>query len=761
MLLNTLITLRIKMQVEIIIGNEKINIQQRDDSIIKLVGNSIDVEKNTKDAILAMTNIDSKYITKFDLPTILSIVLKIRNSFPGFTIDNQIYQCIDKYISDMFDQSFWKRISNSIDCAFDKMERRKFPYFNSSDEEWKSINTRAVKNEHPYPAEMDGKKLDSAVTSTSVSRRDGWKNIEEKAIELIKKSDEKSDEKIVKKLHEATVYRPRSDPDAEKSAESKSSNYYAFDLLEPQFYPDLDEYQRFINMLYKAGLDKLVIKVLHILPLTYECCHIIKHAWFWNMWNELIDDKQLKNYIIYYAFYIMKHEEIKSYSSVPKDARFCFTLQEAKLMNDNIPLIGIDKHPLLHMMEPFGYKSAYLPFFLDGLRRINSMETFKNRLSVATNGLLDGINLAKYHARLSGSILVPCIVTNPLEELFVRSKVDCNIDDLFDSVLNGSFKSSDEKERENRMFRKFLECYYPDYSCIKNDELAHYLEPIQTEEEYQAQKHDDLMNAGRNCPDDIDKPTAFGVLSDLDISIHTDTFDEFKVAVYDLFEVLKTRAMEIASLNKEKDGRIYIRRIKRVNNFKYSIYGPGTNRPIDLFWISKSPDTFVEQFHLGVVRSHWDGNNLIMMGSALSALLTGINQDYRWMSSSKAPAIPVLKYAQRGYSTVLNKFERPILIEYMTAKKEWTDCIKNVDQVFNPVSINNIFFRPDITHSGIQYDLKPIHNGLRQPIISNTRLKWNPIVCLSEGLVLEYYNSAKNSVGQPTLELINQIVNEF
>lgn len=764
--------------IKITDGLEKYIVPQKDDNFIKLIGSDIDFEKSVQSVVLAMTNIDTLYITKFDLPSLLELIIKIRKHFPHFTIDTKIYNCINRYIDELFNQSFWLRLSNSVDCNFDKMDRRKFPYFNCVDKEWKSINTRANKNINPYPAEMNGEALyDKGITSTTEERNTNWKNIEQKAINLIRNTEykeicelfvpisEQIDSKIdelKKQLHEAVTYRPKKDPVDERNTESNDSNFTAFDLLEPQFYPDIGEYHTFIKLLYNAGLSTLVIKLLYILPLTYECCHIIKTEWFWKFWNDLIYDEQLKNFVIYYSLYILKHEEIKSFSRVPANARFIFDIEEARQLWNNIPHIGIDKHPLIHLMEPLGYKSAYMPFFLEGERKINSLEVFKQRLSIATNGLLDDMDLSKYKACLSGSILVPCIATNPLEERFRNcndNKCTLVVGDLFDSIINGSFAESSmiQMQQDNESFRKYLECYYPSYNSVPNEELIKFMEPEQSLSQYEAQKFEDLNSPNRDYPNEIDHAIAYGILSDLDISIHTDTFDEFKVNVYGLFEILRTRAHSIAD-SKKLDGRIYIRRIRRANNYKYSIYGPGINRPIDLFWITKSPNTFVEQFHLGVVRSYWDGKNVRIMQTAVAALLTGINHDYRWMSSNKAPALPVLKYAQRGYTTPLNRFERPILIEYMTAKSEWTNCVKNAEHIYNPVSINHSFFMPDVTKSGIRYQLKTLDHNPMSNKINNNRIKWNPITCSTHGIPLEYYNSSRNSIGTPTLDIIDKFI---
>lgn len=718
--------------------SNKYSIPQKDNSFINLFGKNIDIGSN---AILAMTNIDMSRITKFELPNLLSLIIAVRKTFPNFTVSADIQRCINRYIDDIFSQSFWLRLSNSVDCGFEKMDRRKFPYFHCADKMWKSINTIAVKNENTYPTEMNGEECkDKMVTSTSTERKGAWDEIEQTAIDLIRKITI-DDKTIIEKVHTAVTYRP-----LEKNAESRDSNYYAFDLLEPQFYPNLNEYDSFMTLLYNAGLMNMVVKLLYILPLTYECCHVIKTAWYWRFWNDLIFDESLKNYVIYYSMYILKHEENKAFSSVPLNARFIFTIPEARLVCSQLPSIGIDKHSLIHLMEPLGYKSAYMPFFLEGIRTINSLDEFKNRLSIATNGLLDGIDLSEFQAVLSGSILVPCIATNPLEDRFKKVNRSILPNDLFDSIISGEV-------RDDKPFQEYLEVYYPSYDSVKDEELHNYFEPVQSNEQYEAQKDEDLNSLTRDYPNDIDHAVAYDILSDLDISIHSDTFEEFKVNVYKLFEVLRRRA----------GGQIYMRRIRRAKNYKYSIYGPGLKRPIDLFWITKSPATFVEQFHLGVVRSYWDGKNVYISQSALAALLTGINHDYRWLSSNKAPAIPVLKYAQRGYTTPLNRFERSVFIEYMTAKANWTDVYKSQgidDQIYGPVGVSHIFFMPDKTQSGIRYGLKPIQiNQIKK--INNEKLKWNPLSCATQGIPLEYYNTSRNSIGLPTIELIDKFLTKY
>lgn len=744
--------------IKVIKGSLTLNIPQKDESFINITGDTIDLDKVPQMVILSLTNINAKLLTKFDLPDILTVITYIREKYPNYNAPIDIYHLVNKYITDMFSQSFWTRLSEYKDCGYIKMSNRKFPYFHINDVDWKDANIR-LRNQTgtAYPASFNGDEK-NAVTSTKEIRSESIKNLQTEVVDLLGNLNINTTDAT------AMVTSKIARPTEKLEQEYANTNFHMIDVLQVYCYPDFEEYRKFIILLCKSGMHKYAIKLLCILPLTYLCCGVIKCQWYWNMWRELIFNEPLKNYIIYYAMYILKLEEIKSYHNVILNSRYVFTHSEAYLISTVLPKISLDKHALVHLMEPLGFKSSYMPLLIEGERKINSIEVFKQRLSIATDALLDNIDLSKYKAVLTGSILIPCIVTNPLEKRFekITTSKKLIIDSLFDSII--SDEKHDYQLQDDFSFKVFLECYYPSYLSVKNEEYPNYFEPKQTPEEYEIQKNEDLTSNHNGKPDDIERAVGFGVISDLDISIHTATFEEFKKNVYELFEDIKKNAK---SRNKTE---IYIRRIKRGTYFKYSMYGPDLIRPVDLFWITKSPDTFVEQFHLGVVRMHWNSHDLHIMQSCLAALLTGINHDYRWISCNKAPATIIIKYAQRGYTTPLNRNERPVLVEYLKNKLEWKNSLMSENRtieyslMYGLFSENHIFFMPDATKSGIRYGLKDLglcmryNPSLLLSVTNNNRLTWLPVNAMSGNIELHYYNSSRNSVGVPNTELLDKII---
>lgn len=706
---------KMSLTVAVIKDSKTYHIPQLNAKLASAIGSSIDMNIVPQQAILALDNGDPKKISIFEMPDLLEITCAVRREFENYLPPAYLCELINTFINSLFVSSFWKEISSHKDCGFVRMIKRRFTYHNSTDNLWKETG-KHFRTLNTYPNEFCGEIKEDMIVADRETRKNEWSKIQRKAIEIYN---------AINVPHKAY----KNNVDIKELEEYKDSNYNTVYALESQFYPQLNEYKYLIGLFRRAGLTKMAIKLMCVMPLTHKYCGVIKCKWFWDEWNSLIHNRQLKNFIIYYSMYILKLEEIKSYYSVPHKARFVFSLDEAALFSENIGKVDIDKHPLIHLMEPLSYKRSYLPYFLEGERRINTMDTFIERLSIATGGLLDDIDLREYNAVLSGSILVPCVATNPLEKRF-------NVDE------------------SSTAFRVYLECYYPSYRSVEDSEFEGYVTPEQTEQQYQAQKHEDMNNCKHTHKYDIDKAVAYNILSDLDISIHTDTFDNFKIQAYSLFERMR---------DKLTDKRIYMRRIQRAKTFKYSIYGAGILRPIDLFWITKSPETFVDQFHLGVVRMFWNGSTIRIMQSALAALLTGINHDYRWMSCSKSPAIPIIKYVQRGYTTPLNSEERSVFANYLAKKEEWQIAATDLAQIYVPARTDNIIFRPDHSNFGIRYGLKPMHKITSHKYdtkISKRNAIWIDTTVHIGKYEVPYYNENRNSVGCPTIEMIDNFISE-
>ncbi len=135
-------------------------------------------------------------------------------------------------------------------------------------------------------------------------------------------------------------------------------------------------------------------------------------------------------------------------------------------------------------------------------------------------------------------------------------------------------------------------------------------------------------------------------------------------------------------------------------NYKFRIRSSYLPHNIEFFQI-KYPEFFstVSKFHLPIVRSYYDGDNVYLCPSCISACMTFLNIDYKYFAGSKDPLEIVNKYRMRGFGTILNEQERTKLYKYSSLVSKWKQ-LYNISTSNAPVKMNGHlandinFFRP-------------------------------------------------------------------
>jgi hypothetical protein len=109
-------------------------------------------------------------------------------------------------------------------------------------------------------------------------------------------------------------------------------------------------------------------------------------------------------------------------------------------------------------------------------------------------------------------------------------------------------------------------------------------------------------------------------------------------------------------------------------NYKFRISSPYLPHSFELFQI-KHPEFFstVARFHLPIVRSYYDGSNVYITPSCISACMTLLNIDYKYFAGSKDPIEIINKYRMRGFGTILNDREIVRLVEYSNLVPKWKE----------------------------------------------------------------------------------------
>ena len=160
----------------------------------------------------------------------------------------------------------------------------------------------------------------------------------------------------------------------------------------------------------------------------------------------------------------------------------------------------------------------------------------------------------------------------------------------------------------------------------------------------------------------------------------------------------------------EDDGEIdtYGKEYLRITeNIKFKITSKYMKRGVEVFRI-KFDDFFscVSRFHLNCVRGFYDGDDVKLLPSCITALMTGINMDYKYFSGQRDPIVILNKYRSRGQAPILNDAEKMHVAEY-------NGTIDNMNGMYH-INLNNKndvlnHFGPKTLTSTIY---KPLHYSL-------------------------------------------------
>lgn len=150
--------------------------------------------------------------------------------------------------------------------------------------------------------------------------------------------------------------------------------------------------------------------------------------------------------------------------------------------------------------------------------------------------------------------------------------------------------------------------------------------------------------------------------------------------------------------------------LKISENIKYKISSPKMLRTIELFR-AKTTDFFgtVARFHLACVRAYYQGTNVYMTPSCVSAMKTGINIDYKYFAGLRDPVEIINKYVSRGFGVVLNKAELKHFLDYNKHSKnpifvEILKDDKSGKKLFGPKTVNNNVYKTLVYTKGMPLD---------------------------------------------------------
>jgi hypothetical protein len=465
--------------------------------------------------------------------------------------------------------------------------------------------------------------------------------------------------------------------------------------------------------------EKQKYDMLHNMLVSKEYCHLIINNKSLLQKSKAIFDKykHVFKYTVGYAWLTLYLEECLARSRAVKDSRFVFDIHTASelpvfpyiysdLKQNPYITVLIDNIELPdHNTYGLSYRENY-----DGYG-ITNIETFKRRFNIFASGnanidILDGINWTNF--AVSGSLITACLqkrsqlldahvkMNNNNEDIgfqsFIKkyygeSDIDLmsnqtNIIDFLNSVqdvynllqknLNATIE--DMRYESVKTFaisitKYFFECYLDDfnktYGFTKTKEEFESMTEEMIFKLYIYQKYIEVKNiitkkliTGDNIKNKF-VTEYFIPNSYQNMNIYvvdSDNYDNYNNNDTDIIYYLN----DLGKAVPQKDNKLVI---KFSENVRYKLFCKNTK--IEMFRI-RDKDFFgtVARFHFPCVRAYYQGNNVYILPSCITSMMTGLNIEYKYFAGIRNPVDIINKYMQRGFGVLLNKFEINKLIEY-------------------------------------------------------------------------------------------------
>lgn len=677
--------------------------------------NIFNYELKDKNIIVPIFNIEYKnllkYLEQYESTNTLQNIynIKVLNGyFDNFKSDNFICEIIDN----LKDSFYWTSKNNCLINMTNKFRDRTFSF-------------QSMRMTDRNIALIVNKIFDKKITCDS------------KNVDYIKDIDMKSDNET-----NYQYYKQKSEFEPEIE-----TNFTYSDIN--QLFSVLNEKQQFFlfaNLIVSKKYCALVINNKHVLKIMKQTIknfaplfkYLMSYAWikFYmdentkKTWTKTSDD---------FIFDINTASELPSFPfnpHKPKENPYSTVLVSDAELKPSENICGINDYSNL-------YDSNKICNFDEFRFRMNTFCT-----GTADNNLFEGFDFNKYKVGITGSLITACIQKfHPLMSRFLT----CNNQvEIFNKFFNEYYPNSDIDvmfmAKDNFEFIKNVKVFYDiivhnickfnapyvnhlhiklvlnkigyifvNESFINNnikfedslkvvDKVKYVIENINEDsiklkfrpyyEQLCVQQYNELLKK----------------YSDIEIiqlkKIYPDIFilDNIDFRIY---VNQNTNKFKSTKNNKYSKGPVCQNNTDEINlvfTYKYTIESPYLIHNFELFSI-KYDDFFsvVSKFHLPCVRGYYNGSNVYLTPSCISAHMTYMNLDYKYITGSKDPFDIINKNRMRGFGTWLNPNEKKLFVKYSREVPFWNNLYtvnaKATEQQANnsivgPVLLNHKLFRP-------------------------------------------------------------------
>ena len=483
----------------------------------------------------------------------------------------------------------------------------------------------------------------------------------------------------------------------------------------------------------------------------------------------------LYKYLFGYAWTAFCIEECLFKTKSTKDSRYVFDIKTANLL-PTFPFCSDDvyQNPYLTFLvsekvSDVANNCMALPMFEDHVGYgIDTLERFKWKFNLFTTGnpeknIFDGLVWDKY--AVSGSI-IPAFtsIKSPLFDLVANkndpeykqwltyfghyysdSDIDfmCNDESVFefmDSIYNVKNLVEKNLSTENEKVKVDVEPIRTTTFVVNGQYLS---EKIVEMREYMCKPELTVESILQNINSSEIKEYFFSIYSDtkrknnraqrsaLRDKVNPMYEDYFKPAPIDDVNIVivNYEVDKDSTVAKDSETCVYLNDIRDENNkvpseknimllkiaenIKFKLRSDKMLHCIEAFRV-KSQDFFsvVGRFHLPCVRGYYNGDNVYLLSECVTALMTGINVDYKYFAGVRDPIDILNKYRMRGFGTILNSTEKNHMSYYNGSVSKWNKMFacdaknkESVKKLFGFKDLNHDMFKPGQFIKGFPADI--------------------------------------------------------
>lgn len=639
-------------------------------------------------------------LSMYDTQFCLSDVKKFVSLTKFYNKDNHksVVKHLSEHLGNLKESQFWNNQRNCNINMTQKFERRGFV---TRDTKQKIISQEASKN------------INNTLNATDATN--ATNTTENNPLNFSQNKKQTNDINYVSFDDEVKL-----DPYVDLHTVLKTSKYRTFYINDTKLEATKEDITELFSNLES---EEEIYNLFNTLAVSKEYCHLVV-----NNKDVLIKMKPLfeKYSAIYklifgYAWLTFVLEEYIMKSKTTFDDRFVFDLDTAQHL-PYFPFIFDDLHQNPYIVAPLDLsvinakENAMSLFCIDDYDGygVCDQETFRKRLNLITTGnsnqnILDGIDWSSF--AITGSTITACIQKK--SPLFLNvERAGATLDENMLKFFHGYYSESDidlmcndpsifgftqkaelaikQIEKNITGFKEgdisvdpikslyiclskkffvekcsdFNETFGTDYTPEQlmehrdTQEFKEYLYPIYV---INKQKSKALIRkSGKHVNEYMQYFMNYSPAQDIKTDIINEGYTEYAfdsdISLY--VNDFKSQDEKV----QDNENHLYM---KICEGIKFKISSKKLRKPIELFRC-KTNDFFgvVGKFHLPCVRGYNTGNKTYIMPTCITAMMTGINLDYRYFIGVKNQFDILNKYRSRGCGTILSPLELKDMIKY-------------------------------------------------------------------------------------------------